>query len=509
MTIAAVEPPRLLLRRRIEVAGEGFAAVAGTLAVGLAGALVIAALVLGMVLSVVWIGLPLVIAALAACQALAETHRRQANKLLGAHLPPLPTPERRGETLWRRSLHSLSDRRRLSVVGLVALDLPVGAVLLAAALAPIAFTVELAILGVSALFGLGEYDYLGPLALTAPAGVLLLLLAVASAVVTIAILGGLRLAVRAYTRAVLGRRGQEGPVRELLAERVGDRTLSIAYWLPDREVFVDELGRQVRLPDPGSGRTWTAVEHDGRRVAAIIHDAELDTTPELVNAAAAAAALALDNERLKADLRARVEELRISRARIVEAADAARRRLERDLHDGAQQQLVSLALDLRLLRARLKSTDVVPMVEEISDKLAVALAELRELARGIHPAILTDRGLGPAVQGLADRVPLPVEVDVELEERPAPQIEAAAYFVTAEALTNVARYARAHEARVKIRRTGGGVEVVVSDDGVGGADIEGGTGLRGLQDRLAALDGKLAIHSPAGLGTTLRAVIPT
>ena len=336
------------------------------------------------------------------------------------------------------------------------------------------------------------------------------MLALAAAVVTIAILGGLRLAVRAYTRAVLGRRaGQEGPIRELLAERVGDRTLSIAYWLSDREEFVDEMGREVQLPDPGSGRAWTAVEHDGTRVAAIIHDAELDTTPELVNAAAAAAALALDNERLKADLRARVEDLRISRARIVEAADAARRRLERDLHDGAQQQLVSLALDLRLLRARLKGSDVVPMVEEISDKLAVALAELRELARGIHPAILTDRGLGPAVQGLADRVPLPVEVDVDLEDRPAPQIEAAAYFVIAEALTNVARYARAHEARVRIRRTGEGVEVVVSDDGIGGADIEGGTGLRGLQDRLAALDGRLAISSPAGLGTTLRAVIPT
>ena len=198
---------------------------------------------------------------------------------------------------------------------------------------------------------------------------LLLVLAVASIVLTIAILGALRLAVRAYTRAVLGSRGaQEGPIRELLAERVGDRTLSIAYWLADREAFVDEFGRQVALPAPGSGRAWTAVEHDGRRVAAIIHDAELDTTPELVNAAAAAAALALDNERLKADLRARVEDLRISRARIVEAADAARRRLERDLHDGAQQQLVSLALDLRLLRARLKGSDAVPMVEEISDE---------------------------------------------------------------------------------------------------------------------------------------------
>jgi signal transduction histidine kinase len=508
VSAAAVEPPRLLLRHRLEVAGEGLAAAAGTLAIGIAGALVIAALVLGIVLSLIWIGLPLVMAALAACQALAETHRRQANRLLGAHLPPLPAPERRGDTLWRRTLHALSDRRRLKVVGLVALDLPVGLALVAAALIPIAITVELAILGVSALFGLGDYDYLGPLSLTPPTGMLLLVLAIACAVVTIAILGALRLAVRAYTRAVLGHRGQEGPIRELLAERVGDRTLSIAYWLPDRGVFVDELGRKVELPDPGSGRAWTAVEHDGTRVAAIIHDAELDTTPELVNAAAAAAALALDNERLKADLRARVEDLRISRARIVEAADTARRRLERDLHDGAQQQLVSLALDLRLLRAKLKDTDLVPMVEELSDKLAVALAELRELARGIHPAILTDRGLGPAVQGLADRVPLPVEVDVELDDRPAPPIEAAAYFVTAEALTNVARYARAREARVKIRRTGEGVEVVVSDDGVGGADIEGGTGLRGLQDRLAALDGSLSIHSPSGLGTTLRAVIP-
>ena len=129
-------------------------------------------------------------------------------------------------------------------------------------------------------------------------------------------------------------------MRELLAERLGDRSLNIAYWLPEREIFVDEAGRKVELPDPGSGRAWTAVEHDGVRVAAIVHDAELDASPELVSAAASAAALAIDNERLKAELRARVEELRVSRLRIVEAADDARRRIERDLHDGAQQQLV-------------------------------------------------------------------------------------------------------------------------------------------------------------------------
>ena len=224
--------------------------------------------------------------------------------------------------------------------------------------------------------------------------------------------------------------------------------------------------------------------------------------------AAAAAALALDNERLKADLRARVEDLRISRARIVEAADAARRRLERDLHDGAQQQLVSLALDLRVLRARVKDTDLVQTVEELSDKLAVALAELRELARGIHPAILTDRGLGPAVQGLADRVPLPVEVEVELPERPSPPVEAAAYFVVAEALTNVVKYAHASQATVSVVRNNGSAVVEIADDGIGGADPGRGSGLRGLADRVSALDGTIAIESPAGAGTRLRAEIP-
>ena len=507
--MSARGPRPLALRWRAERAGESLAAIVSTLAIGALGALVVATLALAAVFSVIWIGLPLVLAALAACQALAELHRRSANQLLSAHLPPLPPPERRGDTLWRRSLHALSDRRRWRVIALVALDGPVAAVLLAIAVAPVALAIELLMLGVGAIGGFGTADFLGPLSLGIPAGILLIVLGLATTVLAIAILGGLRGVLRRYTRGILGRRSEAGPIRELLAERMGDRTLSIAYWLPDRETFVDESGRQVELPAPGSGRTWTAVEHEGRRVAAIIHDAELDASPELVNAAAAAAALALDNERLKADLRARVEDLRISRARIVDAADAARRRLERDLHDGAQQQLVSLALDLRVLRARLKETDAVDLVEEISGKLSVALAELRELARGIHPAILTDRGLGPAVQGLADRVPLPVEVDVELAERPSAAVEAAAYFVVAEALTNIARYAKAHEARVHIARDGDVLTVEVSDDGVGGARVDAGTGLRGLQDRLAALDGRLTIASRPGEGTRLRATLPS
>jgi signal transduction histidine kinase len=295
----------------------------------------------------------------------------------------------------------------------------------------------------------------------------------------------------------------------MLAESLGDRTLSIAYWLPEREIFVDDAGRTVALPEAGSRRAWTAVERDGRRVAAIIHAAELDTGPELVQAAAAAAALALDNERLKAELRARVEELRVSRMRIVEAADAARRRLERDLHDGAQQHLVSLALDLRVLKARLADPEAGALVDEVADKLATGLAELRELARGIHPAVLTQRGLGPAIEGLAERIPIPLHSRIDVgEERLAPPIEAAAYFVVSEALTNVSRYAQASRVDVEIVRDGDEVLVRVRDDGIGGADMGAGSGLRGLADRLAALDGSLRVESPPGAGTRIEARIP-
>jgi signal transduction histidine kinase len=293
----------------------------------------------------------------------------------------------------------------------------------------------------------------------------------------------------------------------MLAESLGDRSVAIAYWLPDREAFVDEAGRPVELPQPGSGRAWTAVERDGRRVAAIVHDAALDTTSELVQAAAAASSLAIDNERLKADLRARVAELRVSRQRIVEAADEARRRIERDLHDGAQQQLLALALELRVLRSRVNG-DTVALVDGLAQRLDVALGELRELARGIHPALLTQSGLGPAIGSLAERSPAPVRAEVAVDERlPAP-VESAAYFVVAEALTNVARYAQATTADVEVRRDGDDLLVVVADDGIGGVNVAAGSGLRGLQDRLAAVDGTLRIDSPRDAGTRLEARIP-
>jgi signal transduction histidine kinase len=501
--------PAFGLARRVELGMQALAYLALSLPIAGLAVLVVATLLLGALLSLVWIGLPLVVAGLGLSRRLADLDRRQANRLLDAHLPPLAHRPPREESAWRRVQEALSDREQLRVLAMLALKLPMTLVLLVVAVAPIALTAGLLVLGVEGLFGLGETAYVGPLTLGPAAGLLLLALVPPSAVLAIAVLGGLRQLLGRLCRALLGTRTHEGgPVRELLAESLGDRTLAIAYWLPDRGTFVDESGRKVDLPAPGSGRAWTAVERDGQRVAAIIHDAALDTGPELVNAAAAAAALALDNERLKADLRARVEELRVSRVRIVEAGDTARRRLERDLHDGAQQQLVALALDLRLLKARLRGSETEPLVDELADKLAVALADLRELARGIHPAILTDRGLAPAVDALATRASVPVETDVAVAERLEPPVESAAYFVVAEALTNVDKYAEASAARVSIRRDGDAIDVEVSDDGRGGAVLDKGSGLRGLVDRLAALEGTLSVESAPGTGTVVRARIP-
>jgi signal transduction histidine kinase len=199
------------------------------------------------------------------------------------------------------------------------------------------------------------------------------------------------------------------------------------------------------------------------------------------------------------------DELAASRARIVQAGDEERRRLERNLHDGAQQRLVSLALMLRLA-ARRHPDDA--ELARMGDELSHALQELRELARGIHPAVLTERGLEPAVRALADRAPVPVELAVSVGERLPGPVEAAAYYVVAEALTNVTKYAGASIVRVRIARRGGHVEIEVADDGVGGAHPNGGSGLRGLADRVEALGGRLEIESPPGEGTTLRAGIP-
>ncbi len=423
---------------------------------------------------------------------LADLERKAANRFLHAHVPPLPSGR-------------APDRQALV---LLALRLPTAAVAAAAAALPITLTVLLVVYGARGFSG-GSGQYVGPWSLDVLMGLVLWLFAVPAGIVSLAVLDGLATPLRDLVRDLLTSPAASGAVREALAESIGDHRLAIAYWLPERSSFVDEHGLPVELPEPGSGRTWTAVEHEGRRMAAIIHDAELDARPELVRAAAAGSVLALANERLKAELRARVEEVRASRARIVEASMDARRRLERDLHDGAQQQLVALSLDLQLIKNRVSSDPrAVALVESSIEKLATALAELRELARGIHPAILSERGLAAALPALVERVPLPVDCYIDVHERLPSAIEAGAYFVAAEALTNVAKYSRATTASVRVRHADDCLHVEIVDDGVGGADPAAGSGLRGLEDRVAALGGSLSVHSPPGEGTTVVTRLP-
>jgi PAS domain S-box-containing protein len=452
------------------------------------------------------------------------------------------------------------------------------------------------------------------------------------AAVPIAFLAGLlrsRLA-RGSAAGLLVAVGRGMPLRDAIADALGDPSLDLAYSVDDGRRFVDREGRRVALPRPGSGRTATMVKHDGRRVAAIVHDDSLRDEPELVESVTATVELALDNERLEAELRAQYdylstifdtapsllvtvdlegrirnlnsatveasglsgeaevhgrffwdvfidpsereamiarfnaaaprfpqseyenvftnargerrviywrsapvvddtgnvvrivagglditdrkdqeEELRASRTRLVAAGDEERRRLERNLHDGAQQRLVSLSVALRLARSRLESdaNGAGVLLDQAADELSLALEELRELARGIHPAVLTDRGLGAALQSLADRTPIPVALHTT--DRPLPEpVAAAAYYVVSEAIANVVKHARATSIEVQLSAPDGFVVVEVADDGVGGADPSAGSGLRGLADRVAVLDGSLRVESSASGGTRVVAEIP-
>jgi signal transduction histidine kinase len=301
--------------------------------------------------------------------------------------------------------------------------------------------------------------------------------------------------------------GTQSP-RDALAEALGDPSLRLLYRRADRDAWVSPDGTPSELP---SGPGLTLLERDGEAIGALIHDPALDEEGgQLLRSAAGAAALAIDNERLAAELRARVAELQDSRSRLISAGLSERRRLERDLHDGAQQRLVALALQLGLARNELARDpeSAANLLDGARTELGQALEELRELARGIHPAVLTERGLDAALEALAHRAPLPVDVDEVPDGRLPSTVEAAAYFVVAESLTNVAKYAQANHAHVRVERRNGAAIVEVSDDGVGGAAPGAGSGLTGLADRLAALDGRLEIQSPPGAGTTIRATIP-
>jgi signal transduction histidine kinase len=308
----------------------------------------------------------------------------------------------------------------------------------------------------------------------------------------------------------LGGTRAPGKLRDALARALNDPSLSLAYWLPARRRYVDVDGRAVELPDDGGSTVATIVEREGRPVAALLHDATLRDEPDLVQAVGAAAGLALENERLQADLRVRLDELRASRARIVDATDAERRRLERNLHDGTQQRLVSISMALGLAESKLGADPEAArrILEEARHGLGAALQELRELSQGIHPGVLTERGLGPALQELVYLAPMSIELAIPADERLPEPIEAAAYYVVAEGLANVAKYASAGAVSVVVERRNGTAIVEVADDGVGGADPALGSGLRGLSDRVEALGGTLALESPRGLGTRLRAEIP-
>jgi len=296
-----------------------------------------------------------------------------------------------------------------------------------------------------------------------------------------------------------------------LARRMGDPSLEIAYVVSDGPGYVDASGFAFELPGERSGRAVTVLESDGRSIAALVHDEVLANDPEIVEAVAAAARLAIANERLRAELRAQLEEVRASRARIVEAGDEERRKVQRDLHDGAQQRLVTLSLELGLIRNRLDpevDPTILAQLESIGDELLESIDELRELARGIHPSILTDDGLIAAIESLARRSAVPVSVDDLVAGRLPERVEVTAYFVVAEALTNVAKYARASQVVVRLESRDGMVRVEVEDDGNGGADPGSGSGLRGLQDRVSAIGGRLWVESPPGEGTRVWAEIP-
>ena len=298
-------------------------------------------------------------------------------------------------------------------------------------------------------------------------------------------------------------------LREALARTLRDPSLSLAYWLPQFRSWSDLDGRPVKLPAEGGDRAATMIDRKGEHVAALVHDPALVDEPELLDAVSAAAGIAIENGRLHVEVRARLEELRGSRSRIIEAGQKERQRLERNLHDGAQQRLIALSLELSLLEQELgPNADAGLRLAQARREIATSLGELREVARGIHPAVVSGHGLAVALEQLTARAPVPVRLSVAIEERLPEQVEVAAYYLVSESLANVAKHSAATSVTVDVSRTRDQVVADIIDDGIGGADTEAGSGLRGLADRVEALGGSLRVWSPRGGGTRVRAEIP-
>ena len=297
-------------------------------------------------------------------------------------------------------------------------------------------------------------------------------------------------------------------LQEAVARALRDPSATLAYWLPEFDSYADVDGRQLEVEDE-PGRATTPISREGVPVALVLHDAALLDEPRLLASVAAATGMTIQNAQLQVELRARLQELRGSRVRILQAEQNERRRLERDLHDGAQQRLVALSMELGELEERLDgNTELRKRIEEARQEVTASLAELRNLAHGIHPAAVSDHGLAVALESLATRATISVQVIGVPRERLPEHVELAAFFIVSEALTNVAKHARASSAVVEFDKTVVLLIVEVRDDGVGGASADAGTGLRGLADRVEALGGRLRVWSPAGRGTRVRAEIP-
>ncbi len=305
---------------------------------------------------------------------------------------------------------------------------------------------------------------------------------------------------------------RQGPaptdLRDALARALRDPSLELAYWLPEYGRYADVDGRPV-APTTDAGRATTRIDRDGSRVAVLVHDAALREEPELLAAVAAAAGITLENEHLQAELRARMQELHGSRARILEAGQRERQRLERDLHDGAQQRLIALGLELgRLEKELADDAALAARLDEARREVSISLDELRAISRGLHPAVVSAHGLEVGLEQLVALAPVPVRLRVDVEGRLPERLEVATFYLVSESLANVGRHARASTAEVEVARRGGPLVVEVRDDGVGGAHTERGSGLRGLADRVETLGGTLRVWSPVNRGTRLRAEIP-
>ena len=304
----------------------------------------------------------------------------------------------------------------------------------------------------------------------------------------------------------LGQRGGTGSLRHQLARALGDPSLIVGYWIAERAGYVDDAGRTVELPARGEGRVVTEIGGRGERVAILVHDAATIDDAQLLEAVAAAARLAVANARLQAEVQARLKKLAASRRRIVEAGDTQRRRLERELSDGAERRLDAV---MHLLDdAKREATEAeAAELGELENELRSAQAELHAFAQGIRPSLLGVGGLAAALPVLAERGPVPVEIAVDVG-RLLPAVEAAVYFVCSEALANVAKHAAASRVSVVVIADANQITATITDDGVGGADPSRGSGLRGLADRVEALGGQLAVRDRSGGGTAVTVTIP-